>query len=1365
MPRGPHCISDDDVLAIFLCFRHNKRPPRGLQFSIIMIPFITTNLSPPPIELLDGLYVLIRSDSKNSKSIVPRSLRDRITSLEQHDDLAHVSWQVGGRRKNGRMVRRLCTPRKTGCASSHSDKRCYLWTMTDTEKRGAQEDFQIRLIQVFSSSNSQSSFTANSSKRTKSPEFQANVKISSQTIGYNLRTMKNGYDNSNPGDGNITPVKGGTSLQAKHKKKSFQQYNKNELTKKIIPVSTFDRTNSAAHGCSQTRNNNHAGKKSSERNISSLHTPRSENNRVLQPEKTDNTPSTRKRKAHAAMVSPSPATASLSEQDLEIIDMHSAQCSPPKYLSLEDVQSIFSRFSHYEPPSGNLPFKIVLVTPPPAGLKISPPTRRFEDGIYLLLHAENRISAQINLSETYHVFSDEDLEHLPKTTWRLSDPCQVEKSHIISRRVHNSNTCDKAGTIYSNFSLSPGGKREEDLRVRIFHVFPAHSRSKKIAESPMKRIRIYWEKRNKYALRERCSVQSPTKNKEGQSAQRANGLAKLRNENTSMHACVESNDATKCNESYRQCKKDCGNNDTEIPFTNTKPSEISTPSSLQAIYSHAQNTNSNYNRHKDASDFSWTESTQNNQVCMEDKMQSCISAIDLTDKHVLNPPQLEVTEVDHTKRLSATDVKAIFDSVLEQAFPPPINFRIIIASNDDLSFIPPPLTLLDGVYVILRSQQNSIVRLPLGFENKLFAPTSEIHPCSWKSSGNVSNEAKFQKRRWIPKDCCSKYSACRRGELWTMRSNENIKYEIECRVFQVFRIPPGAKLCGNNALNDPMPEKCHDRHDELNCQVSNILSKQRKVRRNSFETCYPEWSDTCDKPVPGNNKKRAAPPQSEEVPIMGLNPGEELSSSASTSSQRSSRISDIEIYSIFQCFVENCTSPIEFKIIVLDPNSLSVSPPPYEFDAGVYVLLSAGKSARVTVPTKLAARRMKESDIKSLPFCKWSTSGPYRAKNSAFRLRHCSPAEQNINPKRGIIWNMIDENGNETSSCRIFQIYTSTSSKRRCIQRSLNGIGQHRGRTKRDEPKSHIDHSYAISNLAFLELQQSMVQLTDLIFLTSTKYTRETKTLHDSNKTTITTYHSPTHISGKSVLYHQESDDETSSPKDGKESLLSTRRANGEKITPGSEIFSNATNILCKQNDSIVANLSFDEMNHNVSVSATSFHSIDRQESETNSVNVSSTDASSMKEYQDCSSKSERSPAETTLNYSENPSPQRRDKLFPILFAIIVATFGMKLLISAFLLICIVFVFTIFALAALARIKHLDTELERAKGLHLRQMETLENHHIAEIQLCENEHDEFVSNLIQSHREEVESLHNLMVIYRETSVDTFQMFCNSEARQ
>lgn len=159
MPRAPLCISDDDVLAIFSCFRHNKQPPRGLQFSIIMIPFTTTNLSPPPIELLgenhvilrhitfqvniypfltlwcvlilhlDGLYVLIRSDSKNSKSIVPRSLRDRITFLEQHYDLAHVSWQVGGLRKNGLIFRRLCTPRKMGCASSYSDKRCYLWTM------------------------------------------------------------------------------------------------------------------------------------------------------------------------------------------------------------------------------------------------------------------------------------------------------------------------------------------------------------------------------------------------------------------------------------------------------------------------------------------------------------------------------------------------------------------------------------------------------------------------------------------------------------------------------------------------------------------------------------------------------------------------------------------------------------------------------------------------------------------------------------------------------------------------------------------------------------------------------------------------------------------------------------------------------------------------------------------------------------------------------------------------------------------------------------------------------------------------------------------------------------------------------------
>lgn len=234
--------------------------------------------------------------------------------------------------------------------------------------------------------------------------------------------------------------------------------------------------------------------------------------------------------------------------------------------------------------------------------------------------------------------------------------------------------------------------------------------------------------------------------------------------------------------------------------------------------------------------------------------------------------------------------------------------------------------------MILRSQQNSIVRLPLGFQNKLFVPTSEIHPCSWKSSGKVSNEAKFQKRRWIPKDCCIKYSACRRGELWTMRSSENIKFEVECRVFQVFNIPPGANLCGNNALNNQMPGKCHNCHDELNCQVSNAPSKQRKVRKKPFETCYPEWSVTCDKPVSGNNKKRAAPPQSEEMPIMKLNRREDLSSSASTNSRRSSRISDDEIHSIFQCFVENCTSPIEFKIIVIDPNSLSVSPPPYEFD-------------------------------------------------------------------------------------------------------------------------------------------------------------------------------------------------------------------------------------------------------------------------------------------------------------------------------------------------------------------------------------------------------------------------------------------------
>ncbi len=353
----------------------------------------------------------------------------------------------------------------------------------------------------------------------------------------------------------------------------------------------------------------------------------------------------------------------------------------------------------------------------------------------------------------------------------------------------------------------------------------------------------------------------------------------------------------------------------------------------------------------------------------------------------------------------------------------------------------------------------------------------------------------------------------------------------------------------------------------------------------------------------------------------------------------------------------------------------------------------------------------------------------------------------------------IDENRIEPASCRILQIYRSFCSNGRCI-RSLNSLARHGGPAERGELESNPDHLfYAISNVACLELRQSMAQLIDRFLLTPTKSSHETNTSHDGEEKY------PICIVCQSYSDYDESDDETRSLNEEVQSLLSTNfdlASNGETLTPRSEHFSNATNILHEKDDSIVANLSFNGMHPKGSASATSFHSINGQESVTNIVCDSSTDVTSMKESQHSTPKCEGSPTGTTLDYTDNSALRLRHKLFLILLTFI-TVFGRRLFISAFLFICVAIGVTTFALVAFLRIKTLEKELERAKELHLRQIEALENHHTAEIQLCEKEHDEFVSNLIQSHKEEFVSLQNLMVLYQEASVDTFQMFRNSEA--
>mmetsp|Transcript_6069 Transcript_6069/g.11484 ORF Transcript_6069/g.11484 Transcript_6069/m.11484 type:complete len:119 (+) Transcript_6069:116-472(+) len=113
------------------------------------------------------------------------------------------------------------------------------------------------------------------------------------------------------------------------------------------------------------------------------------------------------------------------------------------------------------------------------------------------------------------------------------------------------------------------------------------------------------------------------------------------------------------------------------------------------------------------------------------------------------------------------------------------------------------------------------------------------------------------------------------------------------------------------------------------------------------------------------------------------------------------RLSDDDVKAVFDCVHNNMAPPpnLSFQIVNVGPNGLKLSPPSFEFEDGLYVLLrpikKKGKKAiaaaknedprnHPSIPSNLMREVMLETPA---AMCPWSLSGPQFPQPTAIQQR------------------------------------------------------------------------------------------------------------------------------------------------------------------------------------------------------------------------------------------------------------------------------------------------------------------------------------------------------------------------------------------
>lgn len=154
--------------------------------------------------------------------------------------------------------------------------------------------------------------------------------------------------------------------------------------------------------------------------------------------------------------------------------------TPPtiRRLADVDVRAIFECLHHHKPPPAHLNFRIVTVGT--TGLKLSPPSLEFEDGLYVLLrpqHKKNNLEqpkAPAHLQYLVEPVAPIEYETCP---WSLSGPQFPQPTAIQQRYCYPKGRQEyasfKGGALWTMYDAD--GK--ENLEFRLLHVYYSAKRA------------------------------------------------------------------------------------------------------------------------------------------------------------------------------------------------------------------------------------------------------------------------------------------------------------------------------------------------------------------------------------------------------------------------------------------------------------------------------------------------------------------------------------------------------------------------------------------------------------------------------------------------------------------------------------------------------------------------------------------------------------------------------------------------------------------------------------------------------------------------------------------------------------------------
>jgi len=161
-------------------------------------------------------------------------------------------------------------------------------------------------------------------------------------------------------------------------------------------------------------------------------------------------------------------------------------------------------------------------------------------------------------------------------------------------------------------------------------------------------------------------------------------------------------------------------------------------------------------------------------------------------------------------------------------------------------------------------------------------------------------------------------------------------------------------------------------------------------------------------------------------------------------SRRRHSFSQANVRAIFSCINNDGLLPHDIhnlRIIIVpnvgSNNGTKLSPPPYEYEDGVYVFIRL----HVIIPSILSHRILTRHDLALISECAWCLSGPqYSGESVDLQQRYCTPKGREgeyCSHMKGAIWTMIDSNGKESFDCRVFHVYRSS-------KRSISNSGSPR---------------------------------------------------------------------------------------------------------------------------------------------------------------------------------------------------------------------------------------------------------------------------------------------------------------------------------